>query len=122
VLGLRPVEGAIDDQRLVDGVLHKLLDGVLAPRLQHVAVEAAAEAFGADESHAVEHQRLDREDRDAAAVQDLADLVRGRALEIVVAEYGDLRDPAGASASASTSASLVKPWSVRSPQSTSTSA
>ncbi|KAK0361017.1 hypothetical protein LTR94_025016, partial [Friedmanniomyces endolithicus] len=94
--GAQGADGVLDEV----GVLHRLIDeGLhrgLAERTEHVAAEAAHEAFSPGETDAVDLIGLAGQHLDPGLGQHADDFLRLAALVLVIAEHADHGDAAGA--------------------------
>jgi hypothetical protein len=86
--GADPRERRLELQRLVQGLLHELLDHDLAPRAERAPAEPAGEALHAGESDAVRLVGTPVQHVHARVAQDPAQLRRLPGLVVVIAEDG----------------------------------
>ena len=93
VLRAQARERGFELERLVDRLVHEVLDAVLAPRRERARSEAAREALHAREADARHFLRVAVEQDHPDVDENLLHLVRITRFEVVVAEHGHHRDP-----------------------------
>ena len=80
-------------QRLVDGLVHELLDDRLSPRSERTRPEPATETLDAGDADALQLAGVTVENGQAGIGQNPAHLILLARLEIVIAEHGDGGNP-----------------------------